>query len=212
MQHLTTKALLEPPSRSPSPPPATRLIPTDPRNDARTRRSPSRNLRATATDTFVFSSLPPLPSLGRSPPSHRPLDPIATSPLDPSIALSLVLPPSASLPPHPSAPRHLAPSTPRPPRPHSHHRSRTLPARRPLHSRPLTYPQGGNRTNDHSRTTPHNRQRNKPLRLDICVCVSIILPSKCLPRRTDVVSHTRSSKGREQKKNMVQDSAIRSSS
>ena len=138
--------------------------------------------------------------------------PFATSPLDPSIALSLVLPPSASLPPHPSTPRHLAPSTSRPPRPHSHHRSRTLPARRPLHSRPLTYPQGGNRTNDHSRTTPHNRQRNKPLRLDICVCVSIILPSKCLPRRTDVVSHTRSSKGREQKKNMVQDSAIRSSS
>jgi hypothetical protein len=124
--------------RPPPPPPTTRLIPTDHRNDARTRRSPSGNLRATTTDTFVFLSLPPLPSLGRSPPSHRPLDPIATSPLDPSIALSLVLPPSASLPPHPSTPRHLAPSTSRPPRPHSHHCSLILSARRPLHSRPLT--------------------------------------------------------------------------
>ena len=172
MQHLTTKALLEPPSRSPSPPPATRLIPTDPRNDARTRRSPSRNLRATATDTFVFSSLPPLPSLGRSPPNHRPLDPIATSPLDPSIALSLVLPPSAFLPPHPSAPRHLAPSTSRPSRPHSHHRSLILSARRPLHDRPLTNPDGGNPTNRRtggshvvraSTTDARSPTANKPL-------------------------------------------------
>ena len=134
--------------------------------------SPSGNLRATTTDTFVFSSLPPLPSLGRSPPNHRPLDPIATSPLDPSIALSLVLPPSASLPPHPSAPRHLAPSTPRPPRPHSHHRSLILSARRPLHSRPLTNPHGGNRTNRRtggshvvraSTTDARSPTANKPL-------------------------------------------------
>ena len=116
MQHPTTNALLQPPPcRPPSPPPATRLIPTDPRNDARTRRSPSGNLRATTTDTFVFLSLPPLPSLGSSPPNHHPLYPIATSPLDPSIALSLVL--------HPSTPHHPAPSIARPSRPHSNHRS-----------------------------------------------------------------------------------------
>ena len=76
-------------------------------------KSPSGNLRATTTDTCL--SLPPLPSLGSSPPNHHPLYPIATSPLDPSIALSLVL--------HPSTPHHPAPSIARPSRPHSNHRS-----------------------------------------------------------------------------------------
>ena len=49
------------------------------------------------------------PSRGRPPPNHGPRDPIAASPLDPAIALSIVLPrPPTSHPPHPSTPRHLA--------------------------------------------------------------------------------------------------------
>jgi hypothetical protein len=92
------------------------------------------------------------PSRGRPPPNHGPRDPIAASPLDPAIALSIVLPrPPTSHPPHPSTPRHLAPSTPLTP---SHHRSRSLSPRRHFHYRPLTNQHGGNRRNRRNEGPP----------------------------------------------------------
>ena len=127
-------------------------------------KSPSGNLRATTTDTCL--SLPPLPSLGSSLPNHHPLYPIATSPLDPSIALSLVLLPSASSSPRPLNPSPpstpFAPSLPHPPCPSPPAPSPVdAPVGRKSNQGPLTH-------------TPLNRQRNKPLRPDICVSVSII--------------------------------------